>query len=98
MSIGVPTGDRIPMSQRERDLLKIMAPVLQGERTQAEAARLAGLSVRHVRRLLRQLQGGGDGALVHGLRGKPSNRRLQPERRQQVLATYRAHFADFGPT
>jgi transposase len=98
MSTDVPSGDRIPMSQRERDLLKIMAPVLQGERTQAEAARLAGLSVRHVRRLVRKLQAGGDAALVHGLRGQPSNRRLKPELRQQVLDTYRADFADFGPT
>jgi hypothetical protein len=43
--------DRIAMSQRERDLLKVMGPVLQGQRTQREAARLAGLSVRQIRRL-----------------------------------------------
>jgi transposase len=98
MSIDLPTGDRIPMSQRERDLLKIMAPVLQGQRTQAEAARLADLSVRHVRRLVRKLKDGGDVALVHGLRGRPSNRRLKPELRQRVLATYRERFPDFGPT
>src|SRR3954454_14144323 len=98
MSIDVPAPDRIPMSQRERDTLKVMAPVLQGERTQPEAARLLGLSVRQVRRLQRKLQRDGDAALVHGLRGRPSNRRLKPELRQQVLATYREHFADFGPT
>jgi len=98
MPIDVPAPDRIPMSQRERDTFKIMAPVLQGERTQAEAARLLGLSVRQVRRLQRKLQRDGDAALVHGLRGQPSNRRLQPERRQQVLAAYRERFADFGPT
>ena len=98
MPIDVPASDRIPMSQRERDTLKIMAPVLQGKRTQAEAARLLDLSVRQVRRLQRKLQRDGDAALVHGLRGKPSNRRLQPELRQQVLAAYRERFADFGPT
>ena len=97
MSIDVAL-DRIVMSQRERDLLKIMAPVLQGERTQAEAARLADLSVRQIRRLQRKLEGGSDAALVHGLRGRPSNRRLKPKLRQQVLETYRQRFADFGPT
>jgi transposase len=97
MAIVVP-ADRIAMSQRERDLLKILAPVLQGQRTQAEAARLADLSVRHVRRLVGKLREGGDGVLVHGLRGRPSNRRLKPELRQQVLATYRERFGDFGPT
>jgi hypothetical protein len=98
MSIDVPTPDRIPMSQRERDLLKIMAAVLQGKRTQAEAARLADLSVRQIRRLQRKLEQGGDGALVHGLRGKPSNRRCDVALRQQILDTYRQRFADFGPT
>jgi transposase len=97
MSIDVPPGDRIAMSQRERDLLKVMAPVLQGQRTQAEAARLADLSVRQIRRLQRKLEGG-DEALVHGLRGRPSNRRLKSALRQQVLAVYRERFADFGPT
>jgi transposase len=98
MPIDVPAPDRIPMSQRERDTLKVMAPVLQGERTQAEAARLLGLSVRQVRRLQRKLQADGDTALVHGLRGKPSNRRLKPQLRQQVLDAYRQQFAGFGPT
>jgi len=86
------------MSQRERDLLKIMAPVLEGKRTQAEAARLADLTVRQVRRLQRKLEQGGDGVLVHGLRGKPSNRRVDTTMRQRVLEVYRQRFADFGPT
>jgi hypothetical protein len=32
-------SDRTAMSQRERDVLKVMAPVLRGERTQAGSAR-----------------------------------------------------------
>lgn len=43
--------ERISMSQRERDRLKIMASVLPGKRTQAEAARLMGLTDRQVRRV-----------------------------------------------
>lgn len=98
MSIDVLREDRIAMSQRERDLLKVMGPVLQGQRTQSEAARLAGLSVRQIRRLQRQLEQGGDAALVHGLRGQPSNRRFPAKLRRQVLAAYRRQFAGFGPT
>jgi hypothetical protein len=98
MSIDVAAPERIAMSQRERDLLKIMAPVLQGQRTQAEAARLADLSVRQLRRLQRKLERHGDAALVHGLRGKPSNRRFDAARRQRIVDTYRQRFADFGPT
>ena len=64
--------DRMAMSQRERDLLKVMAPVLEGKRTRPEAARLAGLSVRQIRRIQRRLEQQGAAALIHGLRGKPS--------------------------
>jgi transposase len=98
MAIDVPTPDRIPMSQKERDVLKVLHAVLRGERTQAEAARLLGKSTRQVRRLQRRLQAGGDQALVHGLRGRPSNRRADPAFRHAVLQAYRARYADFGPT
>jgi Helix-turn-helix domain len=98
MTIDVLTPDRIPMSQKERDVLKIMHGVLHGERTQAEAARLLDFSTRHVRRLQRQLEAHGDQALVHGLRGQPSNHRLDPALRAAVLQAYRRSYADFGPT
>jgi hypothetical protein len=98
MPIDVPTPDRIAMSQRERDVLKILHPVLRAERTQAEAARLLDLSTRQVRRLLRKLQQGGDQAIVHGLRGRPSNHQPDPDLKRQVLEAYRQRYADFGPT
>ncbi len=48
--------DRIAMSQRERDVLKVMVPVLKGERTQTEAGRLLKRSVRQIRRIQRRLE------------------------------------------
>jgi hypothetical protein len=98
MSIVLQCQDRIVMSQRERDLLKVMGPVLEGQRTQGEAARLAGMSVRHIRRVQCKLKKKGDAALVHGLRGKPSNRRFKAAFRRKVVAAYRQQFAGFGPT
>jgi hypothetical protein len=90
--------DRIGMSQRERDVLRVMQGVIDGARTQAEAARLVKRSVRQVRRLQRRLEAEGDGALVHGLRGRPSNRRTDPVLRDRVLRAYRRSYPDFGPT
>jgi len=98
MSIDVQRQDRIAMNQRERDLLKVMGPVLQGQRTQGEAARLAGLSIRQVRRIQRKLREQGDASLVHGLRGKSSNHRFEAAFRRKVLTAYRRQFAGFGPT
>jgi hypothetical protein len=98
MSIDVLSTDRISMSQKERDVLKIMHGVLKGERTQAQAARLLKLSIRQVRRIQRKLEAGGDQALIHGLRGKPSNHRCDRAFRRKVLAAYRRRYHDFGPT
>jgi hypothetical protein len=98
VTIDLPSQDRIAMSQKERDLLQVMGPVLQGQRSQSEAARLAGLSVRQIRRIQRKLEQDGDAAVVHGLRGQPSNRRFEAAFRRKVLAAYRRQFSDFGPT
>jgi Helix-turn-helix domain len=95
---GLQAPERVPMSRRERDVLTVMRSVLSGERTQVEAARLLGKSVRQIRRLQRAMEADGDAALVHGLRGRPSNRRRDPTLRTRVLAAYRAQYLGFGPT
>ena len=91
-------GDRIAMSQRERDVLKVMAGVLKGARSEAEAARLLGRSVRQVRRIKGRLELEGDGAVIHGLRGRRSNHRKPEGLRERVLGIYREEYGDFGPT
>ena len=90
--------DRIEMSQRERDRLKVMASVLEGRRTQPEAARLLNRSVRQVRRIQRRLEEHGDIGVVHRLRGRPSNCAKDDGMKQQVLARYRERYMGFGPT
>ncbi len=98
MSTASNEGDRIPMSQRERDRLRVLHSVLEGQRSQVEAACLLRLSTRQVRRLLQRLQQGGDAALVHGLRGQPSNHRKDAKLRRRALQLYRKDYPDFGPT
>jgi Helix-turn-helix domain len=98
MSTAFNEGDRIAMSQRERDRSRVLHSVLEGQRTQVEAARLLRLTPRHVRRLVRRLQQGGDAGLVHGLRGQPSNRRKNAKLRRRVVQVYRKDYHDFGPT
>jgi len=90
--------DRIEMSQRERDRLKVMTLVLEGRRTQPEAARLLKRSVRQVRRIQRRLEAHGDIGVIHRLRGRPSNCAKDHDMKQQVLARYRERYMGFGPT
>jgi len=90
--------DKILMSQRERDVLKVMSLVLKGQRTQVEAGRLLKLGVRQIRRIAVRLRKEGDGAVVHGLRGRPSNRRIDQAVKKQALSLYRKKYPGFGPT
>jgi len=91
-------GDRITMSQAERDRLKVMAPVLEGQRTQVEAARLVGVTPRSVHRWKVRLEAEGDGGIVHRLRGRASNARKSASFRRQVLRVCAKEYAGFGPT
>lgn len=91
-------GDRIAMSRRERDRLKVLYGVVQGQRSQKEASRLLRLTTRQVRRLVGRIRALGDQGLIHGLRGRPSNRHLPLELREKVLAEYQRCYEDFGPT
>jgi len=90
--------ERIALSQRERDRLRVLHEVKQKQITQIEAARRLKVSDRHIRRLLFRLGEQGDRAVIHGLRGRPSNRRLTAGFEQKVVARVRQRYADFGPT
>jgi len=90
--------ERIALSQRERDRLRVLQDVQQGHLTQVEAAVRVKLSDRQVRRLLVRIGEQGDRAVIHGLRGPPSNRRLAAPFEQKILARLRQRYADFGPT
>lgn len=96
--MSVHSRDRIEMSQQERDRLKVLHGVEQGQYSQAKAAQLLHLTVRQVRRLQQRLREHGDAGLVHRLRGQPSNHQLERKLRQRVLREYRKHYAGFGPT
>lgn len=86
------------MSAKERDRLKVMGLLDQGQLRQKQAARLLGLSGRQVRRLLRRYRADGDAGLVHRSRGRRSNRKTPDGVRRRVLACIRRDYRDFGPT
>jgi hypothetical protein len=90
--------ERIALNQRERDRLRVLHEIRGKQITQIEAARRLKISDRHIRRLLVGLGKRGDRALLHGLRGRPSNHRLAARFAQQILRRVRERYADFGPT
>jgi transposase len=91
--------ERISLSVRERERLKVLQQVEEGHLKQSEAARRLRLTDRQVRRLLARLRRQGDRGIVHRLRGRRSHRKLPEALRQRALRQLRqAHYAGFGPT
>jgi molybdenum-dependent DNA-binding transcriptional regulator ModE len=90
--------ETISMSARERKRLVILSRVQERKLPLSEAAELLSVSYRQAKRLLSRLRSAGDAGLVHGLRGKASNRRGDAQRRERVLARYQEAYRDYGPT
>ena len=91
--------ERIAMSQEERDYLDWLKRVKDGSITQREAALKMGVSDRWVRTLLGRMDRVGDLVVVHGLRGRPSNRKLaEKTKRQALMLLKQPDWQDFGPT
>ena len=90
--------ERLAMSQKERDRLKVLSQVSGGQIGQGEGAEQLGLSERQVRRLVGEFRRRGDRAVIHGLRGRPSNRRIPLVVEQKAVGLVRGRYADFGPT
>jgi len=87
------------MSQQERDWLDWLKRAGDRTMTQREAAERMGVSERWVRKLLLRMKTEGDAVVVHGLRGKASNRKLAKETQGKALAVLRQpEWHDFGPT
>lgn len=91
--------ERIELSARERERLKVLQRVEEGHLKQVEAARRLRLTARQVRRLQVRLRAEGDGGIVHRLRGRRSNRKISEAVRQRAVRELRqARYAGFGPT
>jgi hypothetical protein len=87
------------MNQEERDWLEWLKRVQDGVVTQRQAAEKMGVSERWVRKLLVKLKTEGDGVVVHGLRGRASNRRIdQKIQARAIKCLKQPEWHDFGPT
>lgn len=88
----------IHMNQQEQLRSEVVPLYIEGYIKQKEAAKCMGLSPRQVRRIGKAYRLRGCQALVHGNRGRVSNRKLRDDIKQQALALVKQHYPDFGPT
>jgi predicted DNA-binding protein (UPF0251 family) len=91
--------ERIEMSQEERDKLEWLKRAKDGVITQREAADKMGVSDRWVRKLLQRMKKRGDAAVLHGLRSRPSNRKIATDTQRRAIEVLKQpDWHDFGPT
>ena len=88
----------LAMSHGELSRFDTLMRVERGELRVEDAATLLGLKRRQVFRLLDRLRSDGASGLVSRKRGRPGNRRYSDDKREQIIAIVREHYADFGPT
>jgi hypothetical protein len=87
------------MTQADRDRLVTLRKAKKRLITQRQAAEELELSVRQVKRLLYAMKKGGDKAVIHGLRGKPSNQRIEEAVEREAVKILSADvYRGFGPT
>ncbi|MGF6482899.1 ISNCY family transposase [Paraburkholderia sp. JPY419] len=90
--------ERITMTMRELDRLKVIQDVVDGRLKPLRAAQRLGLTTRQIRRLVGRLREHGPQGLVSRRRAKPSNNRLDRVTAERALSIVRERYADFGPT
>ncbi|QBR03997.1 ISNCY family transposase [Paraburkholderia pallida] len=91
-------AERITMTMRELDRLKVIQDVMDGRLKPLRAAQRLGLTTRQIRRLVGRLREHGPQGLVSRRRSKPSNNRLDRVTADRALSIVRERYPDFGPT
>jgi predicted DNA-binding protein (UPF0251 family) len=86
------------MSQEEIKRSEILRMAEEKRITQKEGAKRIRISERHFRRLLKRYRAKGAEGIISSHRGKPSNNRMDKNKRKNILNKLKENYPDFGPT
>lgn len=87
----------ITMSQKEIKKYDIIKKLVNKELNGTETAKILDLSIRQVRRLKKKVMEKGIKGLVHGSRGRTSNRAIPDNEKTKIIKLLHKHYPDFGP-
>jgi transposase len=77
--------ERLTLNTKDQQRIEVVTRWIGGALTSCEATSLLGCSERNAWRLRRRMLDSGVDGLVHGNRGRPSARRIDPETRRTIL-------------
>ena len=86
------------LSSREQEKADIITAAIAGKITNNQAAKQLRLSVRQVQRAKAAIRKEGIMRVVHGLKGKPGNHRIEENVKEKVLDVIAKNYADFKPS
>lgn len=87
----------LSLTDKERYKFKTMKLLLHGAITNGEAAGRLGVSPRQVKRMKKAVRQKGMGAVIHQLKGKQGNHKINREIKEEALQQIREKYADFKP-
>lgn len=85
------------ITEREQQRYAIIRSVNDGVRTNGQAATMLDISVRQVKRLKKVVAQEGISGLVHKLKNKPSNHRIEAIVKEKALEIIKHQYVDFKP-
>lgn len=92
------TQKLISMTEKELSRYNVIQNLIDGKINGTDAAKQVGLCIRQVKRLKVKVVKNGAQGLIHGHRGKESNRRLEVELVEKAKQNLKEKYYDFGPT
>ena len=90
--------DIIMASQEELKRLHVIRKVQEKVIKQVEAGEILSLSSRQIRRIVKRVKAEGSRGVIHGSRGRSSNRAFGDKVKDRVLELYREKYEGFGLT
>jgi len=66
----------IILTAKEQEKLNIINATREKKITNGQAAKMLGISIRQIKRLKKSIRAHGETAVIHRLRGKPSNHHI----------------------
>jgi len=84
------------LNQKELQRVAVISSCVKGDLACARAAELLAITPRHVKRLKVRYRQGGEAAMAHASRGRPSPHRLPESLRKRLLRLARTTYAGFN--
>jgi len=91
-------ADQIILTTEEQTKLSIINAVIQKQIKTGQAAKILGITPRQIQRLKKAVKRDGLQAIIHKLKNKVGNHRIEISIKENILEKIKTHYYDFKPS